>query len=561
MNRLCVIVVVLLGWGDRVKAEPPEWSAAPDALVIVKTTEGTMRYNLTEFTVAPGARVKLRVENEDGLQHNLVLLRSEGNPAAGLAFAQEIWAEGEAALARGWMPGDSSKVLAASRLLDPKISEDLYFVAPEKAADYPFVCTVPGHATIMNGIMKVRQAKPAFKDLRYQLYEGDWSSLPDFGSLTPLASGLVPDGMISLDVIGKRKPDRFALVFEGTLEVETDDEYEFFLGSDDGSRLILDGEGELENNGIHPPKTVSKKLKLTKGRHSLRLQYFEAAGGEALALAAKRKKGGLIQFSREAPSSFNKKDQPLPVIALRPVKEGEAVLYRNFILGSSPRGIGVGYPGGVNLCWDADVCNLALLWRGAFMDAGRHWSGRGVGDQPPMGFDVAAPAKGYPLQILSNPEEGWRAFSIGKIKSEKDVPDPQREIDLKLPNPDYQFLGYRLDQHRFPEFRFRFRGMVVTDRSEPEPGPGGVEGLLRVLTFSGADEPRTMQRIALVQGEADESGFYPAGPIAIRVEGGQTQLRPGEGGQELLVAITSPGELRIHYRWTSVIGGRGAAGK
>jgi azurin len=556
MNFLRIGCGLLCGLVTVSRAEPPEWSATPDAVVSLKTTEGTMRYNLAEFTVEPGARVKLHLENEDGLQHNVVLLKAEGSAAAGLAFAQEIWAGGEAALARGWMPSDSAKVLAASRLLDPKGTEDLYFVAPRKAADYPFVCTVPGHATIMNGIMKVRQSKPAFKDLQYRLYEGEWTALPDFASLTPVISGPVPGGLITLDVIGKRKPDKFALVFEGTFEVAEDDEYEFFLGSDDGSRLILDGEGELEANGIHPFKTVSKKLPLTKGLHSLQVHYFEAMGGEGLALAAKRKKGGLLNFSRDNPDSFGKRTPPPPVIALRPVREGEAVIYRNFIEGSSPRGIAVGYPGGVNICWDADVCNVALLWRGAFMDAGRHWTGRGVGAQPPMGFDVASAAKGYPLQILTNPEETWKEFSIGTIKSEKDVPDPQKEISLKLPNPDYQFRGYRLDAKRFPEFRYRFRKLEVTDRFEPELFSGGAQGLRRVITFKGETEPRTMQRVAIVQGEPDAEGYYPAGPIAVRVVGGAVQLRPGQGGRELLVAVTAPQELEVHYRWFSVMGGK-----
>ncbi len=553
ISILCLISVVF--------AEPPEWSANPDVAMAIKTTEGTMRYNLAEFTVEPGAKVKLTLENEDGLQHNLVLLKTEGGVAAGLAFAQEIWAGGEAALARGWMPADTSNILAASRLLDPKAVEDLYFVAPEKPADYPFVCTVPGHATIMNGVMKVRQAKPAFSELRYTLYEGAWTKLPDFAALTPVASGQVPEGLVSLDVIGKRKPDNFALVFDGTWEVPEDDLYEFFLGSDDGSRLIIDGEGELESDGIHPLKTVSKKLKLSKGQHTIQLQYFEATGGQELALAVKGKKRGLLSMSKEAPASFANQTPPPPVIALRPEQPGEAVLYRNFIQGSSPRGIAVGYPGGVNLCWDADVCNVALLWRGAFMDAGRHWTGRGQGDQPPMGFDVAAPAKGYPIQVLSNPEETWKSFSVGTIKSEKDVPDPQREVSLKLPNPDYQFRGYRLDAKKFPTFSYRFRGLEVTDRFEPEAASKGEDAFLRTLTFRGQAEPQTMQRIAIVQGAADAGGFYPAGPIVVQIEGAAPQLRPVEGGQELLVPVASLQELKVHYRWVAAIGGKAAVGQ
>jgi hypothetical protein len=178
-----------------------------------------------------------------------------------------------------------------------------------------------------------------------------------------------------------------------------------------------------------------------------------------------------------------------------------------------------------------------------------------------MGFDVAAPAKGYPLQVLTNPEETWKAFSIGTIKSEKDVPEPQREVSLKLPNPDYQFRGYRLDAKKFPTFSYRFRSVEVTDRFQPEPDGNAGEGLLRTLTFKGEPEANTVQRIAIVQGAPDANGYYPAGPIALRIDGAMPQLRAGEGGQELLVPIAALQELKVHYRWVASIGGKKAAGQ
>jgi len=560
MNCIRIGIVAFLTAAQVAQAEPPEWSAAPDVAITIKTTEGTMRYNLSEFSVEPGAKVKLTLENEDQLQHNLVLLRAEGNAASGLQFAQGVWAEGEAALARGWMPSDNALVLVATRLMDPKAIQDLYFEAPAKAGDYPFVCTVPGHATIMNGVMKVRQVKSAFKDLRYTLYEGEFTQLPDFASLKPVESGPVPSGLISLDVIGKRKPENFALIFDATLETKDSDVYEFFLGSDDGSRLIVDGEGELEVNGIHPFKTVSKKLKLEKGTHTVQLQYFEASGGEELALMARGKKTGLLTMSKDAPPSMASKTPPPPVIRLRPVNEGEAVVYRNFIQGSSPRGIAVGYPGAVNICWDADVCNVALLWRGAFMDAGKHWTGRGVGDQPPMGFDVAAPAKGYPLQVLSNPSETWKAFSLGTVKFEKDVPETQREITIKVPNPDYRFRGYRLDSKRFPTFTYDFRKLAVTDRFDPS-GAENTEALVRTVSIKGESEKDAVMRIAVVAGLPDSDGWHVVGPVSIRIEGTGNLLRPAEGGQELLVPVSGPLEFKVHYRWLTAIAPEAAASK
>jgi putative heme-binding domain-containing protein len=46
-------------------------------------------------------------------------------------------------------------VLWATRLLQPGETQTLRFVAPEAAADHPYVCTFPGHWIRMNGVMHV----------------------------------------------------------------------------------------------------------------------------------------------------------------------------------------------------------------------------------------------------------------------------------------------------------------------------------------------------------------------------------------------------------------------
>ena len=48
------------------------------------------------------------------------------------------------------------EVLFSTPLISPDKSYKLIFKAPAKAGDYPYVCTFPGHWTLMNGVMKVR---------------------------------------------------------------------------------------------------------------------------------------------------------------------------------------------------------------------------------------------------------------------------------------------------------------------------------------------------------------------------------------------------------------------
>ena len=52
------------------------------------------------------------------------------------------------------------EVLFSTKLVNPQQTVTLRFTAPSKTGDYPFVCTFPGHWSIMNGTMKVVSGKP-----------------------------------------------------------------------------------------------------------------------------------------------------------------------------------------------------------------------------------------------------------------------------------------------------------------------------------------------------------------------------------------------------------------
>ena len=66
--------------------------------------------------------------------------------------AQEAWKLGGDGFAKHWIP-EHDNLLFASKMADPHSTATLYFSAPKKQGKYPFVCTLPGHAQIMNGTM------------------------------------------------------------------------------------------------------------------------------------------------------------------------------------------------------------------------------------------------------------------------------------------------------------------------------------------------------------------------------------------------------------------------
>jgi azurin len=47
------------------------------------------------------------------------------------------------------------EVLFSTSLVNPGQTYKLTFKAPAAIGDYPYVCTFPGHWTLMNGVMKV----------------------------------------------------------------------------------------------------------------------------------------------------------------------------------------------------------------------------------------------------------------------------------------------------------------------------------------------------------------------------------------------------------------------
>lgn len=129
--------------------------AADEQEVAIGTLHGQMKYDLASFQVKPGAKVRLTLKNTDEMQHNLVILTPGENQA--MEVAQKAWALGEEAVKKAFIP-DVPDVLFHTRVVDPQKSDTIAFTAPEKEADYPFVCTLPGHAISMKGVMRVTKA-------------------------------------------------------------------------------------------------------------------------------------------------------------------------------------------------------------------------------------------------------------------------------------------------------------------------------------------------------------------------------------------------------------------
>ncbi len=135
--------------GKNLNTQPADWSQ-PDVALNIGTKPG-LKFDREMITVKAGQKVKLVFNNNDDMQHNLVLtLPGE---------ASEIGAKAMGLGLKGpemfYVPSNP-KVFAHTKILDPGTTETIYFVAPDKPGDYQFVCTYPGHYLVMQGILRVQ---------------------------------------------------------------------------------------------------------------------------------------------------------------------------------------------------------------------------------------------------------------------------------------------------------------------------------------------------------------------------------------------------------------------
>lgn len=122
---------------------------------IVIQGDDTMRFDKTSFAVKSGQSVEIVFKNvgkmpKQAMGHNLVILA----PATDVnSFAMAAISHKD----NDYIPRDPallSQIVAYTKILGPGEEDILTFTAGAPG-DYPYICSFPGHAGIMRGVMTV----------------------------------------------------------------------------------------------------------------------------------------------------------------------------------------------------------------------------------------------------------------------------------------------------------------------------------------------------------------------------------------------------------------------
>jgi azurin len=161
---LCGASLLLVGCGPKNESTTASAPAATPSASAPKsgaasfeiTANDAMKFSLTRLEVTAGQDVTVTLVNvgnvpKAAMGHNWVLLK-KGVDAKAFSDAAVM------AMATEYIPAaKAGDIIAHTKLLGPKQSDEVKFKAPTEPGEYPFVCTFPAHyASGMKGVLVVK---------------------------------------------------------------------------------------------------------------------------------------------------------------------------------------------------------------------------------------------------------------------------------------------------------------------------------------------------------------------------------------------------------------------
>lgn len=118
----------------------------------VRSVREEMRYDVRRIVVEAGKPFQIVFENVDMMPHNLTVLEPGAREEIGkISDGMPPTPDSQG---RSFVPQDT-RVIAATKMVEPGMKEVLRLKAPDKVGDYEYVCTYPEHWKVMYGQLVV----------------------------------------------------------------------------------------------------------------------------------------------------------------------------------------------------------------------------------------------------------------------------------------------------------------------------------------------------------------------------------------------------------------------
>lgn len=114
--------------------------------VVVKSSGTDLSYDITEIRAKAGSTITIRYENTSDMPHNIVLVKERSD-------IQPVGTAAIQARDNDYIPQNENlqdSMIAYTELAKPGYDVEVTFTVPPPGT-YPYICTYPGHFTMMQG--------------------------------------------------------------------------------------------------------------------------------------------------------------------------------------------------------------------------------------------------------------------------------------------------------------------------------------------------------------------------------------------------------------------------
>ncbi|MCC6428594.1 MAG: hypothetical protein IT435_17465 [Phycisphaerales bacterium] len=124
-------------------------------------------------------------------------------------------------------------------------------------------------------------------DVGWYSFTSNQSSMPNYASMSPYLTTTVTQlnqGSTLFQFMNSTRSDRVGGSFTGYIDIPATDFYDFYLESDDGSKLYFGNTLFIDHDGVHGFTEKTGNIGLKAGKHAIKVEYFENTSSAGLRL-------------------------------------------------------------------------------------------------------------------------------------------------------------------------------------------------------------------------------------------------------------------------------------